>query len=163
MPDIEIHVDLQGQLRWVGLARCNRIRGSETITFEYPDEWLVSPDRFSIEPALALTRGVFPPPAGQSIFGAIGDSAPDTWGRRLMQRLERRQAERDGRAVRTLTESDYLLGVCDETRLGALRFRWAGEQTFQAGAASVMSIATAAAALPARHRRSLEGKDGNNI
>jgi serine/threonine-protein kinase HipA len=132
MPDIEIHIDLQGQLRWVGLARCNRVRGSEAITFEYMDEWLDSPDRFSIEPALALTRGVFPPPAGQSIFGAIGDSAPDTWGRRLMQRLERRQAERDGRAVRTLTESDYLLGVADETRSGALRFRWAGEQTFQA-------------------------------
>jgi serine/threonine-protein kinase HipA len=132
MPDIEIHVDLHGQLRRVGLARCNRVRGSETILFEYADEWLANPDRFSIEPALALTRGVFPPPVGQSVFGAIGDSAPDTWGRRLMQRFERRQAQREARAVRTLTESDYLLGVSDETRLGALRFRWAGEQTFQA-------------------------------
>jgi serine/threonine-protein kinase HipA len=47
-------------------------------------------------------------------------------------KTERRQAEREGRAVRTLTESDYLLGVSDETRLGALRFRWVGEQTFQA-------------------------------
>src|SRR3977135_4203360 len=121
MPDIEIHVDLHGQLRRVGLARCNRVRGSETILFEYADEWLANPDRFSIEPALALTRGVFPPPVGQSVFGAIGDSAPDTWGRRLMQRFERRQAQREARAVRTLTESDYLLGVSDETRLGALR------------------------------------------
>ena len=49
-----------------------------------------------------------------------------------MQRAERRLAEREGRAVRTLAESDYLLGVADETRLGALRFRWAGEETFQA-------------------------------
>ena len=79
-----------------------------------------------------MTRGVFPPPPGQSIFGSIGDSAPDTWGRRLMQRAERRRADRDGRAVRTLTESDYLLGVSDETRLGALRFRWVGDETFQA-------------------------------
>src|SRR3546814_5322030 len=76
-----------------------------------------------------LTRGSFTPPAG---FGSIGDSAPDTWGRRLMQRAERRLAEREGRAVRTLAESDYLLGVADETRLGALRFRWAGEEVFQA-------------------------------
>jgi len=60
------------------------------------------------------------------------DSAPDTWGRRLMQRVERRLAEREGRAVRTLLESDYLLGVADETRLGALRFRRAEDATFQA-------------------------------
>ena len=49
-----------------------------------------------------------------------------------MQRAERRLAEREGRAVRTLLESDYLLGVMDETRLGALRFRWAGDDAFQA-------------------------------
>jgi serine/threonine-protein kinase HipA len=79
-----------------------------------------------------LTPGPFAPQRGQSIFGSIGDSAPDTWGRRLMQRAERRLAEREKRAVRTLTESDYLLGVSDETRLGALRFRWAGEDVFQA-------------------------------
>jgi serine/threonine-protein kinase HipA len=45
-----------------------------------------------------------------------------------MQRSERRMAERDSRAVRTLAESDYLLGVADETRLGALRFRWLGDE-----------------------------------
>ncbi len=132
MPDIEVHVELEGRLRRVGLARCRRARGTETITFEYADEWLAEPDRFSIEPALALTQGVFPPPAGMSTFGSIGDSAPDTWGRRLMQRAERRAAEREGRPVRTLMESDYLLGVSDETRLGALRFRWQGQEAFQA-------------------------------
>src|SRR6185437_16219245 len=45
---------------------------------------------------------------------------------------ERRQAEREKRAVRTLSEIDYLLGVSDETRLGALRFRWRGKETFEA-------------------------------
>ena len=49
-----------------------------------------------------------------------------------MQRAERRLAERESRAVRTLMESDYLLGVADESRLGALRFRRVGENTFQA-------------------------------
>ena len=132
MPDIEIHVDLGGHVRRVGLAHLNKVRGTETITFEYGDGWLTDPDCFSIEPALALTRGTFPPPPGESLFGSIGDSAPDTWGRRLMQRAERRQANREHRAVRTLTESDYLLGVSDETRLGALRFRWVGDEVFQA-------------------------------
>ena len=132
MPDIEVHIDLDGRTRQVGLARRNLVRGSETVLFEYADAWLADAERFSLEPALALTRGAYAPPAGQSIFGSIGDSAPDTWGRRLMQRAERRRAEREGRAVRTLAESDYLLGVLDETRLGALRFRWEGDDIFQA-------------------------------
>lgn len=132
MADFEVHIDLGGRKRPIGLARSNRVRGAEKILFEYDSVWLEDPDRFSLEPALALTRGVFAPPAGLAAFGSIGDSAPDTWGRRLMQRAERRSAEREGRAVRTLVESDYLLGVTDETRLGALRFRWVGEEVFQA-------------------------------
>lgn len=141
MPDVEVHIDLERQTRRVGLLRRHTARGIETVTFEYDDAWLLNDKRFSIEPALALTRGLFPPAQGQAIFGSIGDSAPDTWGRRLMQRAERRQAARDGRRVRTLTEADYLLGVSDETRLGALRFRWSGEDIFQApGRAGVPAL-----------------------
>ena len=132
MTDFEVHIDLRGRKRSIGLARSHRARGAEKILFEYDSAWLQDPDRFSLEPALALTRGAFAPPAGLATFGSIGDSAPDAWGRRLMQRAERRSAEREGWAVRTLVESDYLLGVTDETRLGALRFRWVGEEVFQA-------------------------------
>jgi serine/threonine-protein kinase HipA len=132
MPDIEVHIDLAGETRRVGLARRNLGRGTETIAFEYDAAWLGDPGRFSIAPALTLTRGTFAPPRGQAILGSIGDSAPDTWGRRLMQRAERRAAEHTGRAVRALGESDYLLGVSDEARLGALRFRWVGDEVFQA-------------------------------
>ena len=132
MADFEVHVDLNGRLHPVGLAHSNRVRGGETILFEYDPAWLKDAERFSLEPALPITRGAFAPPAGLSTFGSIGDSAPDTWGRRLMQRAERRSAERDRRAVRTLTESDYLLGVADETRLGALRFRRVAEEPFLA-------------------------------
>jgi len=131
MADVEVYIDLDGSPRPVGLLRRHASRREETVTFEYDETWLADDERFSIEPALALTRGLFPPPADQPIFGSIGDSAPDTWGRRLMQRAERRQAEREGRRVRTLGELDYLLGVADETRLGALRFRWSGEEEFQ--------------------------------
>ena len=56
------------------------------------------------------------------MFGAIGDSAPDRWGRALMRRMERRRAEREGTAPRTLQEIDFLLLVDDEARQGALRF-----------------------------------------
>lgn len=132
MTDVEVHIELDGQSRPIGLLRRQRARRQETVTFEYVESWLADPARFSLEPALTLTRGQFPPLPGQSLFGSIGDSAPDTWGRRLMQRSERRAAVREGRPVRTLGELDYLLGVADETRLGALRFRRSGEQVFQA-------------------------------
>ncbi len=131
MADVEVHIDLDRRSHRVGLLRRQAARRAETVTFEYDEAWLRDGKRFSIEPALALTRGLFPPAKGQAIFGSIGDSAPDTWGRRLMQRAERRHAERDGRSVRTLSEIDYLLGVADETRLGALRFRWVGDNGFQ--------------------------------
>jgi serine/threonine-protein kinase HipA len=132
MTEVEVHIDLGGETSQIGLLRRHPARRAETVTFEYSDTWLQDPRRFSIEPALGLTRGPFAPARGQSMFGAIGDSAPDTWGRRLMQRAERRQAARENRGVRTLSETDYLLGVCDETRLGSLRFRRAGEIAFQA-------------------------------
>lgn len=132
MTDVEIHIELDGITQRIGLLRRHVARRTETVTFEYDDAWLADKNRFSIEPALALTRGVFPTPRNQAIFGSIGDSAPDTWGRRLMQRSERRLAAKEKRPVRTLSEADYLLGVSDETRLGALRFRWNGNPVFQA-------------------------------
>lgn len=133
MADFEIHLSIRDGTRQIGRARGNRARGKETLLFEYADGWLRDADRFALEPELPLTRGGFAPPAGKAIHGSLGDSAPDTWGRRLMQRAERRQAEKEGRAVRTLMESDYLLGVSDESRLGALRFRRVDENEFLAG------------------------------
>jgi serine/threonine-protein kinase HipA len=134
MTDVDVHIDLAGETRRLGVLRRHPARRTETVTFEYDDTWLRDPRRFSIEPALGLSRAPFAPARGQPMFGSIGDSAPDTWGRRLMQRAERRQATRENRAVRTLSETDYLLGVSDETRLGSLRFRRAGEVVFQAPA-----------------------------
>lgn len=136
MADFEVYLSHAGQDRLVGQAWSNRTRGKETVQFEYADAWLRSPDSFALAPALPVTRGGFQPPAGQVIHGVLGDSAPDTWGRRLMQRAERRRARSEGRAVRTLMESDYLLGVADQTRLGALRFRAVEGGDFLAGSGS---------------------------
>ena len=133
MPDdIEVHIDFGPGLKRVGTLRRQPRRGGETVGFAYHPDWLGEAARFSLEPALMLNRGAFTPPAGHQMFGSIGDSAPDTWGRRLMQRAERRRAEREGRPVRTLMEADYLLGVSDDSRLGALRFRRSGDEPFQA-------------------------------
>jgi serine/threonine-protein kinase HipA len=97
-------------------------RGRESATFEYTPEWLANEQRFALEPALELYSGPFLTRAGQALFGALGDSAPDRWGRTLIARSERRRAQAESRAPRTLREIDYLLAVNDELRQGALRF-----------------------------------------
>jgi len=132
MADFEVHLAAAGSTRRVGLARSNHVRGKEIVVFEYDEDWLSSDDAFELEPDLPLMGGSYAPQPGRALPGALGDSAPDTWGRRLMQRAERRRAEREGRDVRTLLESDYLLGVSDETRLGALRFCRVGETEYLA-------------------------------
>ena len=94
----------------------------ESASFEYDKEWLDHPEKFALEPALKLTEGAFHTGQGISLFGAIGDSAPDRWGRVLMRRSEASKASVQNRAPRALFEIDYLLGVNDEARGGALRF-----------------------------------------
>lgn len=129
---IEVHIDFAVGARRVGTLRRHARHGRETATFEYHPGWLADGARFSLEPALTLHAGPFAPSGIRALFGSIGDSAPDTWGRRLMQRGERRRAEREGRAVRTLMEGDYLLCVTDVSRLGALRLRREDDPVFQA-------------------------------
>lgn len=56
-------------------------------------------------------------------FGVFLDSCPDRWGRTLMQRREAMIAKQESRAIKTLFEADYMLGVFDENRMGGLRFK----------------------------------------
>ena len=120
--DVFVYVDLGGVAHLVGRLWTRVRKNKEGATFEYDDAWLKHPSRFSLEPALKLGPGPFHTVADTPMFGAIGDSAPDRWGRALMRRMERRRAEREGQAPRTLHEMDYLLMVDDEARAGALRF-----------------------------------------
>lgn len=59
-------------------------------------------------PALKLVTGSFHVSADQPLFGAIGDSAPDRWGRLLMYRSERKNAEHEKRTARALKEINRL-------------------------------------------------------
>jgi len=117
-----VYVDLDGKPHLVGRLWARVRKNKESASFEYDKTWLENPARFSLEPALQVGPGAFHTPADTPMFGAIGDSAPDRWGRALMRRAERRRAERAGTAPRTLQEIDFLLLVDDEARQGALRF-----------------------------------------
>lgn len=117
-----VYADLDGVPHLVGRLSARVRKGKETATFQYDATWLQNPLRFSLEPALGLDPGPFHAQADLPIFGAIGDSVPDRWGRALMRRMERRRAEQENTTPRTLQEIDYLLLVDDEARQGALRF-----------------------------------------
>lgn len=131
---IFVYVDLRGAAHLVGRLWARTRNGRPSATFEYDRAWLAHPKRFSLEPALTLGPGPFHTTADQPLFGAIGDSAPDRWGRVLMRRIERRRAQLAKTTPRTLTEIDYLLQVDDEARQGALRFSETGGGAFLAAA-----------------------------
>jgi serine/threonine-protein kinase HipA len=120
--EVFVHVDLDGALHLMGRLWARVRKDKESATFEYAPTWLEHPSRFSLEPALALGLGPFHTVGDTPMFGAIGDSAPDRWGRGLMRRMERRRAERDGQTPRTLHEIDFLMLVDGDSRQGALRF-----------------------------------------
>lgn len=106
----------------VGRLWFHHRHGRESVSFEYEKTWLHHPEKFALEPSLMLTEGAFHAHAGAGVFGAIGDSAPDRWGRVLMRRAEIARAKGKNITPKTLLEIDYLLGVSDELRQGALRF-----------------------------------------
>ena len=104
-----VYVDLDGKPQLVGRLWARSRKGRESATFEYDGSWLKNPQRFALEPALVLSHGQHHTAANRRIFGAIGDSAPDRWGRVLIQRDEHRKARVENREPRTLNEIDYLV------------------------------------------------------
>lgn len=127
---ILVYVDLEGITLNVGQLWPHYRQGRESVSFEYNKNWLQHPKRFSLDPALKLFEGTFHASADKPLFGAIEDSAPDRWGRILLRRAERRNAEREKRNARALREIDFLLLVDDEARIGALRFKREGQDSF---------------------------------
>jgi serine/threonine-protein kinase HipA len=107
----------------VGTLHQRDARGAGIQSFEYSLEWLGARHRFAIDPRLELFAGEQYPSADAPTFGVFMDSAPDRWGRLLMDRREAQLARDERRTARALRDWDYLLGVQDECRIGALRFR----------------------------------------
>lgn len=107
----------------LGLLYISVIRGTESYAFEYSRDWLSKTNlSISLDPELMPFPGrQFP--SGKDIFGMFSDASPDRWGRVLMNKRERILAEKEGRKPRKLHDSDYLLGVYDETRMGGIRFK----------------------------------------
>ena len=123
--DIFVYTHGIGQAEPVlmGQLTVSLVRGKEIYSFEYDPDFLETDFTFEIDPNLGLYTGTQYPPEDHPNFGIFLDSAPDRWGRVLMDRRETAQAKLEERPGRKLMDSDYLLGVFDESRMGALRFK----------------------------------------
>jgi serine/threonine-protein kinase HipA len=118
---VEVHVVIDHDTVIVGRAQFQHRRGRLTsTTFQYDQSFLADPSGYEIDPTLRLVSGT---QYVEGLPGAFGDAAPDRWGRNLIDKRERGLARTGARATRTLDDADYLLGVSDATRQGALRFR----------------------------------------
>ena len=108
----------------MGLLQSEQLRGKEVFSFQYDDEWLRSDQSRVLDPELELYSGLhYLKDEKKPNFGMFTDSSPDRWGRILMKRREAALARKEERKVQTLFETDYLLGVFDGHRMGALRFK----------------------------------------
>lgn len=112
-----------GPAALVGRLYQNLAKTAVPASFTYEPAWLQGQTKFMLDPRLELYAGEQNPLADFPAFGIFMDSAPDRWGRMLMERRELLKAEQEGRVPRTLHETDFLLGVSDAVRMGALRFR----------------------------------------
>ena len=107
----------------IGILYVNSLKGGESYSFEYDREWLKKTSlKITLDPELMPYSGR-QYPFGKTIFGLFSDSSPDRWGRVLMNKRERILAGKEDRKPAKLYDSDYLLGVYDETRLGGIRFK----------------------------------------
>lgn len=124
--DIFVYADWVeiGGPRLMGILHSERLRGKEIFSFEYNDSWLESIYSQQLDPDLQLYPGLhYLNDNGKPNFGIFLDSSPDRWGRLLMRRKEAIIARNEKREEVKLLETDYLLGLSDYQRMGALRFK----------------------------------------
>jgi len=106
----------------IGTLSAHSGKGRKSFSFEYDRKWLSSREQVLLDPDLAWFTGP-QYPNNKENFGIFLDSMPDSWGRMLMQRREAQEAREEKREQRKLYDIDYLLGVYDDSRMGALRFK----------------------------------------
>ena len=122
--DIYVFADWVGleEATLVGTLSAHFAKGKKAFSFEYDKDWLKTDAQRLLDPDIEFYSGPqFP--ANKENFGIFLDSMPDTWGKTLMKRRAAQDARENNEKPKTLYEIDYLLGVFDESRMGALRFK----------------------------------------
>lgn len=122
--DIFVYAHWQGipDPKLIGTLSAHQGKGRKSFSFEYDTDYLKSKERFLLDPDIGWYAGSqFP--SGKENFGIFLDSMPDTWGRTLMKRRAAQKAREEEEPATALYDIDFLLGVHDPSRMGALRFK----------------------------------------
>ena len=129
--DILVYAHWVGMVepKCIGVLSAQQAKGRKAFSFEYNKEWITSKEQMLLDPDISWYSGTQYPNSKEN-FGVFMDSMPDTWGRKLMIRRAAQKAREQGNTARTLYDIDFLLGVHDESRMGALRFKLNREGPF---------------------------------
>lgn len=111
--DLEVHLGSSGQV--VGRLY---LGSGKRSAFSYEERWLRDSRFFTLSPDLLPVLSVQHPQ--QVFFCALEDTAPDSWGERVIRRAHARLRQQD-RETPALEPVDFLMWVDDEARVGALR------------------------------------------
>ncbi len=122
--DIYVYAHWQGmpEPKMIGVLAAHYAKGKKAFSFEYDKNWIKSEQQLLLDPDIQFYSGP-QYPNNKENFGVFLDSMPDTWGRTLMKRRAAQEAKAKNEKAPTLYEIDFLLGVYDESRMGALRFK----------------------------------------
>lgn len=122
--DIWVYADWKGMpsAKCIGILFAQQVKGRKAFSFEYDKNWINSEEQLFLDPDIAWYSGQ-QYPNGKENFGVFLDSMPDTWGRTLMKRRASLNAKQQGKTASILYDIDFLLGVHDMSRMGALRFK----------------------------------------
>ena len=122
--DIWVYADWKGLInpKCMGILSAQQTKGRKAFSFSYDKEWINSREQLLIDPDIVWYSGQQYPNAKEN-FGVFLDSMPDIWGRTLMKRRAALHAKEQGLPLPKLHDIDFLLGVHDFCRMGALRFK----------------------------------------
>jgi serine/threonine-protein kinase HipA len=115
-----VAIDIDGRTVEAGTAYFTRRGRSLSTAFQYNRAYLADTASYSLDPALPLYQGQH---VTSGLPGAFSDCAPDPWGRNLITKRRRTDDLPATRTPRTLDDVDFVTGVSDLTRQGAIRFR----------------------------------------
>lgn len=140
--EVDVYISLDGADIRVGRLYAHRRRSTESTSFGYAEGYLGDPRAFALDPQLPLVAGLQQSAVGLPLFRAFADSSPDRWGRNLVRRQERLRSRDSATTARTLGEFELLLGVRDDLRQGAVRFRRAPDPAFLAAHGTGVPVLT---------------------
>ena len=118
------------EIEFVGELGYESLRGSDSYSFSFHDEWLRKHGDLFLSEDLNNYLGIQYTQPGKDIFGCFSDALPDRWGRTLLLRREQIAALEEGRPVRRLSSFDFLTGIDDFSRMGGFRFKEEKEGDF---------------------------------